>query len=751
MERRLAAVLIADVVGYGRLSQADEEGTRARFQADLRELFAPRLAAHHGRLVKTMGDGLLVEFRSVVDAVRCAIELQQDKARQNIGAPPDRRLVYRIGINLGDIIVEGEDIHGDGVNIAERLQALAEPGGIAIAGVVHDQVRHRVEAAYASLGEQQIKNVAEPVAVYRIVLDPVAASSAGAIAPPPWRLRRRLAGVAGAVVVLLVAAGAAAWWRPWEPQIEPAQVEDMALPLPDVPSIAVLPFANMSGDPQQDYFADGITDDLITELSKVSGLFVISRNSTFVYKGKAAPPKEVSEALGVRYVLEGSVQRAGDTLRINAQLIDALSGGHAWADRFDGSLGDVFALQDKVTRSVADALALRLTAAEQAAPVRQETSVPAAYDAFLRGWEHYRRTTAKDFAAAIPAFEEAIRLDPDYGRAYAALALVYFQAGDLAWTGELKMSWRTARDKAGEYLALARKRPTSTYHQAAGNIARERGWYDSALAEFKQASVLDPSDSWSYAYMAHTLVLAGRPAEAIAHLETAMRLDPHYPPVFTYYRGLAELALDRYAEAAASLEATLQRNPDDEWPALFLAAAYAELGRDADAVAAVDRFNAIRVERGGVPASVFELSELYWMSKTLPLDLALPSLRRVDVPVSCHELYGKDPWVERKLTGDELRALLLGRSAHGRSIEGGEEHAWSIAADGSATMSGDWGDGTGVVRIRDDEACFEWPGGMVNCGAVYRNPGGTKAKENEYFWYNTATAWTCTFPFSIVE
>jgi TolB-like protein len=544
MERRLAAVMIADVAGYGRLSQTDEEGTRARFQADLREVFEPTIAAHHGRLVKTMGDGLLVEFHSVVDALRCAVEVQRAEGERNAGPPVERRMEFRIGINLGDVIVEGDDIHGDGVIIAERLQQLADKGGIVISGTAYDQVKSKVEVGFAALGELPVKNMAERVRVYRTLMDPKDAGHTIDERIAPARSRRWPA-AAAAAIVLLIAAGAAAWWRPWEPPIEPASIERMALPLPDKPSIAVLPFANMSDDPKQEYFADGITDDLITELSKVSGLFVISRNSTFVYKGKTVPPKQVSEELGVRYVLEGSVQRAGDQLRINAQLIDALDGGHAWADRFDGSLADVFAFQDKATNSIADALAIRLTAREQLAVSRQETRVPAAYDAFLRGWEHYRRTTPDDYAKAIPYFEDAIRLDPEYGRAYAALALVYLQSQDFYWSASLDLSQGEAYSKAERYLEKARKRPSSTSHYVAAMLARGAGDVTTSIAAFEEAIAFDPSDSWGYAQLGFTLNIVGRPAEAISYIDTAMRLDPRYPPQFLYFLGSAQFTIDR--------------------------------------------------------------------------------------------------------------------------------------------------------------------------------------------------------------
>jgi TolB-like protein/class 3 adenylate cyclase/tetratricopeptide (TPR) repeat protein len=594
MERRLAAVLIADVVGYVRLSQADEEGTRARFLADLHETFEPAIAAHHGRLVKTMGDAYLVEFHSVVDAVRCAVEIQRGKTERTSGTSAGGRLAYRIGINLGDVIVEGEDIHGDGVNIADRLQELADPGGIAVSGITYDQVKTKVEAGYAYLGEQAVKHVAEPVRVYRVLLDPAAAGkTVGATGQ-----KRRWAAIAAALLAV-IAGGILAWQRPWEPKIEAAALERMHLPLPDKPSIVVLPFSNMSTSADEESFADGMTEDLTTDLSSLSGLFVISRNTAFTYKGKAVKPAQVAEELGVRYILEGSIRRSGDDVRINAQLIDALSGGHVWADRYDGSIADVFALQDKVTYAIVDALALRITGAEQVNLDRQETSGPVAYEAFLRGWEYLRRSTAEDLAKALPYFEEAIRLDPNYGRAQAALALVYFKAYNApGWARTLGISTSESFLRANHHLEQAQKFPTALSHQVAGLMLWVDNDIDRALAELKEAIALDSGDSQSYAFLGGTLTTAGRPAEAIPHFRTAMRLDPHYPHEYLLGLGLAQFALERFEEAAASFESATRLNAEDEWPFMALAASYGHLGRHGDAAAALARHNEIRLKLG---------------------------------------------------------------------------------------------------------------------------------------------------------
>jgi TolB-like protein/class 3 adenylate cyclase len=455
VKRRLAAILAADVVGYSRLVEADEEGTLRRVRSELHDLFEPKIAEHDGRLIKTTGDGLLAEFQSVVEAVRCAIEVQRGAADRNAPVSEAQRIRFRIGINLGDVIIEEGDIYGDGVIVAARLESLAESGGVLLSGTAYDQVKTKIEAAFGYLGEQRVKNIAEPVRVYRVLLDPKEVGrKLGVVKLRGGRWRW----LAAAALVLLIVAGIGAW-------IAGGRAPPIAgPPLPDKPSIAVLPFANMSDDPKQAYFADGITDDLITDLSKVSGLFIISRNSTAKYKSQSPPIAQISQALGVRYVLEGTVQRAGEQVRINARLIDSVSGGDIWADRFDGSLGDVFGLQDNVTRSITDALAVKLTPAQELSIGQKETSVAAAYDSFLKGWAHFLRESADECAKAIPYFEEAVKLDPNYGRPYAALALIYRQGTCTDWWNDQRLSV----EKAYANLQEARKHPNSLTYQASG-------------------------------------------------------------------------------------------------------------------------------------------------------------------------------------------------------------------------------------------------------------------------------------------
>ena len=546
-QRRLAAILVADVVGYSRLMEVDEEGTLRRLRSDLHELFEPKLTEHRGRLVKTTGDGLIAEFPSVVDAVRCALDLQQGEADRNISRPEGLRLSFRMGINLGDVIHEDGDLYGDGVNVAARLEALAEAGTVMISGTAYDQVEKKLPIGFEYRGEQRVKNIDKPVRVYRVLTDAAAAGRTIHAIRRPRRYWRKI-GVSAAVVLLFLGGVVGAYVRPWEaaPRRAPASG--------DKPSIAVLPFANMSGDPKQEYFADGMTDDVITALSQVTGLFVIARNSSFTYKGTSVDIQKIAKDLEVRYVLEGSVQRAGDRVRITAWLVDSSTGGNRWADQFDGPVSDVFALQDKVKRSVADALAVQLAGAGAQSPATPETNIPGAYDAFLRGWEHYRRHTPQDFAKAIPYFEEAIKLDSAYERPHAAIAMIYVISYSYGWTAILGVSAQEALSRARLYLDGAKKHPTAMTHQVAGFLLMIDAKSDLALAEFKEAIALDPGLSSSYQLVAFPLISSGRPAEALHYIDIAMRLDPHPPANFMFALGLAQFSLEQFESAAASLE-----------------------------------------------------------------------------------------------------------------------------------------------------------------------------------------------------
>jgi TolB-like protein/class 3 adenylate cyclase/rhodanese-related sulfurtransferase len=633
MERRLAAILVTDVVGYSRLIRADEEGTIAALKALRADLIDPKIAEHNGRIVKLMGDGMLAEFASVVDAVRTAVEIQAVVAKHNAGLPEDKRIEFRVGVNLGDVVIDGDDIYGDGVNVAARLEGLAEPGGICVSDKVYEEVRDRTDLAFEDLGEQEVKNIDRPVRVFRVLLDGEVSTSPRV---PTARLKpaKPWPAVAAVVLVTAIAGGGAWWWQSQQPDFTPVDPAKMALPLPDKPSIAILPFDNLSADPEQTYFADGMTDDLITGLSKLSGLFVISRNTTFTYKGKPVKVRQVAEELGVRYVLEGSVRRAGDQVRINAQLIDALSGFHLWAEKYDGAFADIFALQDKVVGQIVTAMAVNLTSAESAQKGQAETAVPQAYDALLQGWDHYRRQTPEDYAKAISFFEKAIELDPDYSRAYAGLAGVYWNVYDFGWGVHLGIEYQTI-DRAKQNLAKALEQPTSDAYAVSADMLIGQGRNDEALAEIDRAIVLAPNGAGNYTSRAWILNALGRAEEAEDDARLAIRLDPSRHSNLRAL-GRALFYQKRYEEAAETLERAVSRLPDYEFTYRNLAATYGHLGRIEDAKAAVEKYNEIVAKTIGSPLTLQSVKTFFgggWydIDKTYLAQL-VEGLRKAGVP-----------------------------------------------------------------------------------------------------------------------
>ena len=589
-KRKLAAILHADVKGYSRLMGEDEEATVSTLIA-YREVMGVLIRKHRGRVVHGSGDSLLAEFVSVVDAVRCAVEIQNELKTRNAELSEDRKVEFRIGINLGDVIDKDDDLHGDGVNIAARVEALAEEGGICITRSAYDQVKNKLPLGYEYLGEHSVKNIAEPVRVYRVLIEPEYAGEL--IGEETPRIRKQPRTVITASVILAIVACVLAFWNFYlrRPSIEPASIEKMAFPLPDKPSIAVLPFVNMSDDPKQEYFCDGMAEDLITDLSKISGMMVIARHSTFAYKGKPTQIKQVAEELGVRYVLEGSVRKAENEVRITAQLIDAVTGHHIWADRYDGNLKDIFALQDKVTRSIVTALAVQLTVGDEQRIARKGTDNTQAYDAFLRGWEHYLRQTPDDFRQAISYFEKAVGLDPQYARAYAALAATYWETWKRLWHKKIGLDltahWHEPRFRAEQFLAKAMQDPTPLAHQVTSAKLLHLQQHEEAIAEAQRAIALDPNDADSYVALAGALSLAGRADEALGWVERAMRLNPHYPSYYLYQLGLARFGMEQFDKAAISLEKATALNPDDRWSYRLLLATYGLLGRSDDATRAM--------------------------------------------------------------------------------------------------------------------------------------------------------------------
>ena len=582
---RLGAILAADAVGYSRLMEADERATVAALDA-ARKVFRAEVESNQGHVINMAGDSVLAVFDTAAGAVTAALNAQRalEAPAPAHAVPGSGQLRFRIGVHLGDVTEADGDAYGDGVNIAARLQALAEPGGIVVSEAVRGAVKNRVAATFDDRGIQAVKNISDPIRAFAMRAAGSPALPARTALPAPRLTRRRLALLAAAGGVLILAVGSLLWFRPWSSPVATLPATPAALVVPGKPSIAVLPFDNMSGDPEQTYFADGITEDLITDLSKVSGLFVIARNSTFVYKGKSRDVREIAKALGVRYVLEGSVRKSGADIRVNAQLIDATSGGHVWADRYDGDFKNIFGLQDTVTRNVVKALSVELTKDDSARVARRGTENAQAYDVFLKGWEHYLKQTPEDFRAAIVDFNKAAELDPKYGRAYAALAAIYWESYTRYWGATAGLARNhESRYLAEQFLVKAMSAPTPLAHQVASAMLVHAQQHDEAVVEAKRAIASDPNDADGYVALAGALSFAARPGEALAAVETAMRLNPHYPSSYAYQRGLAQFGMNRLDEAARSLEKAVAMNRDDYWSQRLLLATYGLLERRHDA------------------------------------------------------------------------------------------------------------------------------------------------------------------------
>jgi len=565
------------------------------------------IAQHRGRIVGTAGDSILAEFASVVDAVQCAIVIQTSLKEKNIALPSERQMEFRIGINLGDVMVEGEQIYGDGVNIAARLEALAEASGICVSGVVHEQIKAKLGLHYDDLGEQEVKNIAAPVRTWRIVMDeaatalaeqliqhhtlsevrsPASPKSSVGIAHRSWvvGIVASLLFIVGTIVAIQYLSSAKLSTQDSALRTAAAPA---ALPFPDKPSLIVLPFVNMSGDPEQDYFSDGITEDLTSALSRLSGLFVISRNTAFFYKSKAVKMPDLSKELGVQYVLEGSVRKADGQVRVTAQLIDAAQDRHVWSERYDRPLRDIFALQDEIVQKMVTTLNLQLTLQEQGILVNKTTDNLEAYDAFLRGQESVFRVFAEGNKEANTyarqMFERAIELDPQYAQAYAQLSATYWLEWFLRWT-PTPQTLERAGELAQKAVALDESLPAP--HIQLGTVYLLKKQHDLAIAETERAITLDPNGAEGYVNWGVILAWAGRPEEGVTMVERALRLNPRYPTVYLINLGFTYRLAGRYEDAIATAKQILARQPT-ALPAYFmLTYSYAQLDRLAEAQAA---------------------------------------------------------------------------------------------------------------------------------------------------------------------
>jgi adenylate cyclase len=541
--RKLAAILSADVVGFSRLAGADEDRTLARLRTLRSDLIDPTISVHKGRVVKRIGDGILVEFRSVVDAVRCAIEMQSSMVDRNAGVPTDRRIEFRIGVHLGDVVEESDgDLMGDGVNIASRLEGLAKPGAICLSEDAYRQVKARIDLAVSDLGAAQLKNIVEPVRIYSLEV------------------------------------GRA----PTKPAAEPKPIA------PERLSIAVLAFNNMSGDSEQEYFSDGISEDIITDLSMLSDLHVVARNSSFVYKGTAVSVPEVAKALGVRYVLEGSVRKAGNRIRVTAQLIDATTGGHVWANRFDRDLTDIFAVQDELTKEIVSALKVKLTIDERDRLANQRRDVDVrAFEFFLRGREQAWASTRVGNIAARGLLERAIAIDPDYPAAHAVMAMTHVLDYANGFSSDPAQSLSRGLELAQKTVQMHES--DAAGHFALGAAYMFSGELERAQAEAERCLAIAPNSADGLRMIAHIKIFTGDAARALECLDTYMQRDPHYPGMTFQLVAEARFALGQYEQAVEAIERRLAQNPNSETAYALLASCYGHLGRSEECREAWER------------------------------------------------------------------------------------------------------------------------------------------------------------------
>ena len=576
-KRKLTTIFSADAVGYSKLMETDEEAT-VKAITTYQKVMAELILQHRGRVIDSPGDNLLAEFSSVVDAVQCAVATQKELQARNDDLSEDRRMAFRIGINLGDVIQEDDRIYGDGVNIAARLEGLAEPGGICISKTAFDQISTKLPYGYDFIGEQTVKNIKKPVGAYRVSLEP-RISEEGKTNQAQNKFLERTPVRIALLGVLVIVAALWIWPLPWQqPSEELTSEEDMAYPLPDMPSIAVLPFDNMSDDPQQEYFSDGITEDIITALSKTPKIFVIARNSTFAYKGKSVNVQEVGQKLGVRYVLEGSVRKSGDKVRITAQLIDAQTGHHLWADRYDRNLNEIFVVQDELTKNIITALQIKLTEGEKGRVAAKGTNNLEAYLKYLQAMNQVRRFNIESNELGRELAQEAITLDPEYAMPYRVLSMSYQMD---VWLGTSK-SPNQSLNKAMELMqkAIELDENYAEAHGHLGFIYTMLGEHEKAIAKAEEAITINPNSAYAHHVLGQILRFAGRHDEAIPEYKKALRLNPIPPTNYLFGLGKSYYYTGQEDEGINWCEKAVRQDPDSFLAHLLMTELYSLAGRD---------------------------------------------------------------------------------------------------------------------------------------------------------------------------
>jgi adenylate cyclase len=588
-KRKLAAILAADVVGFSRLTGSDEEGTLARLRTLWSDLIAPTIAVHNGRVVKRTGDGSIVEFRSVVDAVRCAIEVQNGMVERNAGLPPERRIEFRVGIHLGDVVEESDgDLMGDGVNIAARLEGIAEPGGVSLSASAHDQVQGKVDAAFADMGEQKLKNIERPVRTFRVLFNSPKAISLLRSAP----LGRKQVGaavLAGILALMAIGGGATWWWKVArygvvEQRAERGATKKVAQPS-QRPTVAVLPFLTLSTQPGDDYFGDGLTEDIISALGQFPELAVLARNAVFPYKGKQLRTEELGRELGARYLIQGSVRRSPEHVRVTVQLADASTGRLLWSTQYDNEPKGIFSIQDDITRQVTGALAVRLTKLEQERSAAKPPNDLEAYELGLRGREMMARHTRSANIEARSLFQRAIDIDPGYAAAYVGLGQGYLLSVLRGWTDQPVETLKRVQNLATTAIGLDGS--STGAHALLASVNLQFRLYDQAIDELNLAINLNPSDAETYAWLGNALLFTGALQGAIEASETALHFDPNLDVHHLWDLGTAYFLAGRMADATRVMEQTAARDPGYVFARVMLAAAYSESARPEDAARAV--------------------------------------------------------------------------------------------------------------------------------------------------------------------
>ncbi|PZM15457.1 adenylate/guanylate cyclase domain-containing protein [Rhizobium tubonense] len=724
MERRLTAILAADVVGYSSLMGKEEVGTLERLKICRRELFDPAVAEFRGRLIKLMGDGALVEFASVVDAVQCAVAIQRKMAEHDPAVPEARKIRFRIGVNLGDVIVEDDDLYGDGVNVAARLEGLAEPGGICISGTAFDHVVHKADVEFTSLGEKRLKNIVDPVRVYRVLLD---SSAAGEVTGTSHRPSARTVILpAIGIAALLIAVATVAFQFDWRKPLAPQRT-----------SVAILPFANLSGDPKEDYVSDGITEDLITDLAKLAGVDVIARDSVFPYKGKPVVLADAARELGVRYLVEGSVRRAGEQLRINAHLVDMTSGKNVWADRFDRRAADVFAIQDDLRRELVSALGIEPSATEAKRLSRAPTANLEAYDYFLRGEQAARNGERNALQQALAFYDKAEELDPSFAEAFALDARTTVNVWRANFNDIIQSA--PARKRAYEKASLALKLDPdlSSPYAILGIMQVVDRRYEEAIASAERAVALSPGDAAAQIALGYVQLFAGNHAEAGAAVETALRLDPNLSAIDREIAGLVFLLKGDTSNAIETLERTRDDAPAVSEFRIVLAAAYARANRLPDARTALagglqllsgsESFNERSLAAWRIGYAHFRNAE--------DLALIIDALHQAGLP---EWPFGFTADEKDRVRGAVLAPLVLGHTLQGKLEPGGQPAILQIGQDGNAGFRSMTRMYTAKLYVDRDLLCEQSENmfGRPDCGPVYKRNGETG---EDYTYVNSGT------------